>query len=740
MKLNKRIFRNIGHNKSFYISSILLTVLAVSFLIASISTGTTVDVTMKDFLDKQQVEEGEFYTITPLEEEDIAEAEEKYDVVIEKQEYVENEKDDKTVRIFRQNEKLNLYTVTEGKDIISKDEILLTQNFAKENGYEIGDSFSLNNQEYTITGYFVRADYAYMLKNTQEIFIDNQTFGLAVLNDEAFETMEDPNVYYSIRYNKDNQKDVRTYLYENFGVVSYLTDYANTRINYTRIQGENYSSMGLLIAPILFLLIMAIIALILGRMVKREQKQIGVLTALGYRKKEIIGHYVRFAAIPGIIGSILGIAFSIPFSNGYTYMAFTDFEAVPYEMHYDVTSIIVSLFIPVILYVLTAVFVVRKILRHSSKELLSGRIGMNMSNTKKVLATSKMKASRKLRIRTLLLNPGRTIVTCMGLIIAGIILVCGFIMKDSCNFIINQGLDNAGSYEYKYYLVTPQNTELSDGEGFLYGSFEVEGKNIMFNLCGIEENSKYIELTTESGNNVNYGDFCMTSAAAAEYGVSVGDDFTFYSPVTMKEHTVHIEEIIDDNTQSVLYTSMANAEELLGYDEGYYNAIMSKEQLDIPDSRVFLENSKQKVKEGMENLLVPVMMIVNILLVLGIVLCFTVVYLTVNMIIEENKYNISMLKVLGFRKGEINKMLINTNHILVPICFVLSIPLGLAICTAAMADTVESYSVYIQSRISIPSIVICLALMLVGYFASLFFLKRKVLKVDMVEGLKETSE
>lgn len=740
MKLNKRIARNILHNKSFYISSILLTMLTVALLIGAMSTGTVIDKSMNGLIDELKVEDAQFKTAINMDEDDIDKVEKKYDVSIEKQRYIEQEDGDKVLRVFSPNKDINLYKVTEGHDVSSDDEMLITKQFAVSNNLEIGDSYSIQDKNYKITGYFVRADYTYMLKNTSSAYIDNENFGLAIVNNDAMDNMEEVSSYYSIKYNKDNQKDTREYLADNYKVASYLAATSNTRIVYPRNQGEDYKSMGIIIAPVLFILVMIIIAVIIGRMIKGEQRQIGVLNALGYRKSEITKHYLRYPAIPGVVGSILGIAFSFFLTKAFLDVAFTDFEPIPYDMVYDKASMIVSIFLPTVLYLLTAFFVIHGLLRAKTIDLLSGNSARKKEKVKRIFVSKKLNFKTKYKIRALLSNPGRTLATCFGLLVASIVLVCGFIMKDSCQFIINNELDNVGDYEYQYYLNIPQKDKLDEGEGFLSYNFEVEGNTTLFNVKGIEEDSKYIKLKTISGNDIDYNKYYLTKASSVEYGVNAGDDFTFFDPITMKEHTVKVTDILDDNTQSTLFTGMKNAAELIGVDEGSYNGIMSSEEINISNDKVAIKTSKEKVKSEMENLLTPVIGVVYVLIAFGVLLCLMVIYLVVNMLIQENKNNISMLKVLGYRNKEINKMVLNTNHILVPICFLISIPIGIVICNLGLADTVENMSMYVESKIEIPSIIICFILILIGYFASLFILKRKVYKVNMVESLKDNRE
>ncbi|MGN0315344.1 MAG: FtsX-like permease family protein [Fusicatenibacter sp.] len=48
----------------------------------------------------------------------------------------------------------------------------------------------------------------------------------------------------------------------------------------------------------------------------------------------------------------------------------------------------------------------------------------------------------------------------------------------------------------------------------------------------------------------------------------------------------------------------------------------------------------------------------------------------VGMIVEENRWNISMLEVLGYRKAEIRSMILSSNHLIVPFGFLLGVALS----------------------------------------------------------------
>ena len=99
-----------------------------------------------------------------------------------------------------------------------------------------------------------------------------------------------------------------------------------------------------------------------------------------------------------------------------------------------------------------------------------------------------------------------------------------------------------------------------------------------------------------------------------------------------------------------------------------------------------------------------------------------------------------MLKVLGYKDKQINQIVLRINHILLPIGILVSIPLVFASTNGFMVWMAEFIGVLPQAYIAPESFVYTTILACCSYFGSLFLLRRKVSKVDMVESLKENRE
>jgi len=132
--------------------------------------------------------------------------------------------------------------------------------------------------------------------------------------------------------------------------------------------------------------------------------------------------------------------------------------------------------------------------------------------------------------------------------------------------------------------------------------------------------------------------------------------------------------------------------------------------------------------------------IIYALIIIGAIICVSALYVSVNMLLTENRHNISMLKVLGLTDKEINRMVINVNHFIIPF----SIAVGMGLGYLAMVIVFRVFSQlegnYYKSTFSFGNFILTIVIVTLCYVVSLILVRRKVNKVNMVESLKDNRE
>lgn len=742
MTINKRAGRSIRKNKAFYIISIILTALTSMVIVAAVSTGHTLTDVVKNFVDDYKAEDAEFVTYKPLTDEDIENLENEYDVIIEYSRYkdisVKNgDLEGTTVRIFDMPEKLNLCEVRDGSE--PKDgEALLTQDFADIHDIKIGDNVSLGAYSYKISAYTTKTDYIYMLEKLTG-YIDNKKFAVMVVNSNEYDKLDvDENGYYSIKYNKDNSKEVRGKLNQDYVIASYLAATSNTRISMPVNEGDAVTNMAMMYAPVMFIIIITLIVMILGRNIRNEQYLLGTFLALGFSRKQIVSHYMRYGLIPGLIGSVIGIGCSVPLTKVLCkfYIEY-DFEKLTYTVNYNIPSIIVALVVPTVLYCAAIAIQAAKLLKKSPVDLL--RNTGKDTKTIGIMKNSHAKTQLKMRVRSVIGHPGRSIVTIFGVMVASFCILTGLIMNDSMDSLLHGGLTSSIKYEYLYRLNSLEEGTPDKGEALFQNYYEVDGSTVQLSAQGISEDSKYFPDKTDSGDKLELDKYYLTSAAAQTYGVKAGDELTFFNIADLEEHKVKISGVVTDNTHCYLYTGRSNATRLAGVDDGVYNCIISADKLELDKNLVASETTMTVTADTMENMMGPMKAIMAIFEIVGIVLGVFVLYLIINMIVSETRTNISVMKVLGFSRKEIANRVLNVNHILVCIGYLLGIPVAYEFVKIGYSDTIENYGMLLEPVLTIKALVIGFVLAWVTYKLSLLLQKRKISRIDMVEALKENN-
>ena len=294
-------------------------------------------------------------------------------------------------------------------------------------------------------------------------------------------------------------------------------------------------------------------------------------------------------------------------------------------------------------------------------------------------------------------------------------------------------------YEYLYRLDWLQPGTPDEGEALFQNYYEVDGSTVQLSVQGIVENSKYFPDKTDSGDKLELDKYYLTSAAAETFGVKAGEEIIFNNIADLKEHKVKISGIVTDNTHCYLYTGKSNATKLAGVDEDVYNCIISKDRLELDRDLVANETEMTVSADTMENLMGPMKVIVIAFEILGMIMGVFVLYLLINMIVSESSTNISVMKVLGFSRKEISNRVLNVNHVLICLGFILGFPIAYLFVKVGYADTIENYGMLLSPVVKVKSIVIGFILTWVTYELSLFLQKRKISRIDMVEALKQNN-
>ena len=503
-----------------------------------------------------------------------------------------------------------------------------------------------------------------------------------------------------------------------------------------RSQAEMFLIMSWMLLCILPLVAVALICIIISRKVKTEQQMIGTLSAMGYTRAQLARHYAGFAAIPGLIGGVLTSVVTTAAAQPYGELGLTDYEPMRISCSLSWYAAVLGIDVPTVMYVLAALLSVRRLLRQNTVLLLNGSGDEGRRKLRRVLAGRKLSFRIKFAVRSLIGSPARSFVVFLGVFLGSFIMLTGFSIYDSARHTADTLQETAGKYEYQYVLGELLYENPYGGELILAAPAEDE-KGDTLTVMGTDNEQSLLNLTDEEGQKISTKEgYYITSLAAYLCGWETGDRVTLYNPLSLEQIHIRISGIVENDAAQIIYTSRANAAEMTGVDKNAGNMIISEEKLDIPENI----SRKSDLEEQVDTIIDQTSYMIDTMVGLGIVICIASVYVAVNMLVSENRRNISMLKVLGYSDRKIGRIVLGSNHVFLPLGILLSIPAAYAFCGLFFRMFADMMGMLASPYLELESCIMAVVLTAGSYLASMYFVQRKTRKVDATECLKEQRE
>ncbi|EQB3099147.1 ABC transporter permease [Clostridium botulinum] len=644
--------------------------------------------------------------------------------------------DDSTLRIFSKTSKINKAYIIQGRNLKNKNEILLDPYFSKEKNINLGDKIKIQGQDFKVVGFFSIPDYIYPLKSETDLIWDAKKFGIACMPEENMKKLKGIRTFYHTVFKENNENDFKKYIEEKYNIVSYTERDNNVRYTLVKTKMDSSILMAITMPMIIILLTSTLLAIVMWRIIKTDLKQIGTLYALGYKKSEILKHYISYPIIIGTIGGVIGTLLGIVLSKPLDTLMRNYFNIPLIKENYSINYIILSPIIPLFFLILASFIVILKVLKMSPVNLMKGFKNKGRINKiEKNLKLYKFRFKNKFKIREITRNIGRTTILLVGITIASMLLLMGFMIKDSMDSLI-KAQNNINQYEYNYIFKTLQIQKNYVGEKYNVSSFKVQNDEEPIPIYGIDKDSKFISLKDSKGEKIQFNKVILTKALAEKLNINKRDRIKIYNIYNDKGFFINIDEIADNYITKSIYIPLDKFNTMMNYEKNSHIGLYSKEKLDIDENLIFKVESKKETEEAFKAMIQPMKYSLTIMAIFAFIIALIVIYVVTSIIVEENKGNISMLKVLGYKKEEINSLILDTEKISVLIGYLLSIPILKIFMGELMKKVAEDTNFSIPMNISIKYIVIGFVIIYLTYEISKIFSKRKILAISMVEFTK----
>lgn len=453
----------------------------------------------------------------------------------------------------------------------------------------------------------------------------------------------------------------------------YLPRYLNQAINFTGDDMGSDKSMILMIDYIITLVIAFVFATTVSTTISSESGVIGTLRASGYKKSEIIRHYmflpVAISLLGAVVGNILGYTVFIkPIVTIY----YNSFSLASFKMLWNLDAFLLTTVVPLILMVVINLLTLIRKLKLSPLKFL--RHDLSRRQKKKAFRlNTKIPFIHRFRTRIIFQSIPNYLTLFFGIFIGGVLMVFATmfvpLLQDYKHLVINDRI-----CEYQYILTEKQNTENSQAEKYNLESLATTNEKFKednISIYGIQSNSKYIKANFESGKVV------ISNSVADKFKLKVGDTFKLKDSYnSSKTYEFSVGEIITYNSGLAIFMPNGDFIKTFNKGENDFTGYFSNEKLtDIDEDNIASVITVQDLTKLTDQMEVSMGEMMSMYSVVGVIIFMLLMFVMSKQIIEKNVNSIAMTKILGFSNGEIGGLYIVATSVVVVLSLLLSIPL-----------------------------------------------------------------
>jgi putative ABC transport system permease protein len=224
--------------------------------------------------------------------------------------------------------------------------------------------------------------------------------------------------------------------------------------------------------------------------------------------------------------------------------------------------------------------------------------------------------------------------------------------------------------------------------------------------------------------------------------VKVGDILTL--DYNGKEYDFVITGVCDEYINESGYVSRSYLNKLMGYDSNSYNvkyttsskysslSKVNKEERSSISSIFSVDDLKRNINTQMETMNSSIYIVIFFAAIMALI----IIGVIANIIVEENKKTISLMKVMGYDNKEISSIVLNIYTPFVVISYLLSIPVMTNLLKLIMKAIAGDTGMSIPISISPALAMLGLVVLLVAYFIAISISRVVLNKVPLSVALK----
>lgn len=747
--LARRFPRELRGNLGKYIGIFLMMTVSIAFVSGFLLAASSIQTLGEGIRDRYHVEDGRFISDFEVAPSTLRSVEGLGMTVYPDPSYdlplvidgVDTSDQPITVRLYANRESVNLAAYSDGRAPVADDEIALDRVFMNNNDLHVDDDVSIDGKVFRVCGAMSLPDYQCLFVDNDDFLFNALTFSVAQVTPGALEGFHGNSERFSYSFVLDDRgmsradrADLETRLGERLvdkGVV--LDDLIdaddNQGITYALDDVEGDQAMWIVLQFMLVLIMAFVFVVLTGATIEQESSVIGTLLASGYRKGELLRHYLTLPVVIGAVASLLGLLLGVTALAGpMRGLYYNSYGLPPYEAHFNPHVILFSVVLPfAMLVVITFVGLSRKMHFTPLQFLRHEVTGKGLRRMPRF--PERMGYLSRFRLRVLLRNISHFVTLFFGIMFASLLLLFGFcLMPTVAHYAESLSTDMVSAH--RYILKAPVEIDGSDSERKAYAAAEriataesladiladegmvgdlllsstivpgddqvntlenteeaiaqaekigvaqlgierkLGGRFETVSIYGIQPGSRYW-----TDIDVSDGKVVVGGGVLEKTKTKLGRPVELRDKVTDDRYTLTPTMATSSRTDLSVYMALDTFNGLFGNDDGYFNGYVSDEPLAI-DAR-FLANDMTPdamltISTQLEDSLGD---IISMIVVLAVPIYLILIFLLTKTVIDRSARAISYMKVFGYHDREVARLYIRSITVAVIASLFLSLPL-----------------------------------------------------------------
>ena len=659
-----------------------------------------------------------------------------------------------TIRVYVSQNRTEMDTPSlfEGRLPEADDEIALDDTFCANHGLEVGDTIGLEGKTFTICGRMVLPDYTALMRSNSDMVMDAVTFAVALVDSDGFARLSDlPTSYvYSLAFDDgslsaaghtDLETDVGKALTSNGTQVTALLDRnQNQGISFFGKDAKGDSTMYMAFLYIMIVVMAFIFVILTNATVEKESSEIGTLLASGWRKGEILRHYLFLPAFVGIVAVVAGNALGYTiFSRMARDLYYRSYSLPPFQASFDAKTFVLTSVLPYAMLVGIAFVGIARKLGATPLAFLRHEVSRGRSR-RHVRLTPKLGYVTRFRLRVLMRNVPTFVTLFLGVLVGSVLVMFSLALLPTFEDYAKR-VAASMPVEHIYTLKAPYELEMTSSQQDLRdrlarlvnlsaagemglgdmaeglaeglhpvaddGTYTQEQMGQAEKLCvaslktqrrqsagmedvtayGIQEGSRYW-----TDIDVSDGRVLVGAGLLMKCGLEPGDVIVLYDKYADKSYAFTIDEATGDWANTSVYMSQETFNEALGHDADWFCAYASDEELAMdPDylASTLTPNDMQRLADEMLGMFSDT---IRLLLRAAALVFFVVMYLLAKTVFDHSARSISYMKVFGYRDREIRRLYLTSITEAVAMALVAGLPMTMWAISTLMSTIMLEYS------------------------------------------------